>query len=420
MKSAESAGERTRQAVIVCPPEGGDPLRVVGGLALIERGLRQLCDLGIDEIVIVIPQGRPAPRPSARITASVRIVQGQQSGTGQMAGDAAPWITDRCIVTTGDLVVDQRVLRWLCEQPTNVMVRTEDTGGLLAALDRSTLASNDMQSVAAVSLDTFPTYWASMRGDVPVHVLRVATNADAEHAWRVLIDHVDKRAKDLPALLFDPPFENFLVRRLAPTRITPNQITLFTTLLGFFVAWLFWQGWLGLGVALAIVVEVLDGVDGKLARLKRMTSRLGEFEHVLDFFYETSWYVALGHAFSRSVTWGWPAAALICVADLADNLAYIHHRRTTAGANLDEATPWLLRFRLVAGRRNIYMWLLLVGLVLASARAAFAFAAGWAFLTAAVHWQQSLVLARPRKRALESPSREGHVVEEAQRQRAPS
>jgi phosphatidylglycerophosphate synthase len=398
MKSDNPAGARVRQAVIVCAPERGDPLRVVGGLTLIERLLRQLGGIGVSSVVVVAPEEAALPPASSHVTANVRTIHSRQNEPWQMAAEAAPFVAARCVVIAADVVVDQRVLSWLGEQTDNVVVAPRDHTEVLAALDRAALEAartGDVPASARVTLDAFPTYWASMRGDVPVHVLRVASDADAERAWRVLIDHVDKRAKDLPALLFDPPFENALVRWLAPTRVTPNQITVLTTVLGFLVAWLLWQGWLAIGVVLAIGVEVLDGVDGKLARLKRMTSRFGEFEHVLDFFYEMSWYLALGHTLSGSAPWAWPAAALICISDLADNLAYIHHRRT-AGGNLDEASPRLLRFRLVAGRRNIYMWFMLTGVVCAAPRVSFALAAGWALVTAAVHWQQSLARARVR------------------------
>jgi len=100
-------------------------------------------------------------------------------------------------------------------------------------------------------------------------------------------------ALDLPALLLHPVFENPLVFWLCNTRITPNQVTLFTALLGALIATLFFHGWLRLGILLTYAVAVLDGVDGKLARTKLQTSRVGEFEHVVDFFVEHAWYLTI-------------------------------------------------------------------------------------------------------------------------------
>jgi phosphatidylglycerophosphate synthase len=53
----------------------------------------------------------------------------------------------------------------------------------------------------------------------------------------------------------------------------------------------------GLGALLALVFGVWDGLDGKLARLKAQTTKLGKGEHVLDYFIEMSWWTALAHHF---------------------------------------------------------------------------------------------------------------------------
>ncbi len=53
------------------------------------------------------------------------------------------------------------------------------------------------------------------------------------------------------------------------------------------------NGYFRLGSLLAYAVEVLDGVDGKLARTRLQFSRLGEMEHVFDFFMEQAWYLCI-------------------------------------------------------------------------------------------------------------------------------
>jgi phosphatidylglycerophosphate synthase len=372
----------------------------VGGLSLRERLLRQLgCLDRMEDIVVASPTSPPVPS-SPWVRAPVRhltLDSGDHDWWPALreAGDRLP---ESFIVAGGDLVVDQRLLKWLAEQTGDVLVSSGAGGEILGHLRRDTLRSAASPAdVPVISIDSFPTYSREQRGEVPVHLLRVASEHDAEHAWRALLEHVDKRTKDLPAVLFDPPVENFIVRRLAPTRVTPNQVTVFTTVLGFFVAWLFLRGWLLTGVLLAIAVEVLDGVDGKLARLKHMTSKLGELEHVLDFFYENSWWLALGAGFAaRGEPWAWPAALMLCAADLADNFAYLFFARRVAGAqdggapprsdNLDEATPLLSRFRLIAGRRNIYIWMMLPFAFLGGGATAFAIVVAWAVVTAATHW----------------------------------
>ena len=67
---------------------------------------------------------------------------------------------------------------------------------------------------------------------VPFYVHRVTTPEEAEVATRTLIRAAQKRALDLPALVLNPVFENRLVFWLCHARITPNQVTVFTGILG--------------------------------------------------------------------------------------------------------------------------------------------------------------------------------------------
>lgn len=378
------------QAVIILSQGAGDPRREVGGLSLLERLFRQLSELGsIREIVVVAPPGLALPEPSARVAATVHILRVRPGDAWSMLRAAAARLHERFVVVAGDLLVDPRILAWLTAQASDVLVRRDADSPLevLGSIGRWSLQRSSPDPVPAVfvSLSDFPAYWEERRGDVPVHCLRVTGEDGVEEAWRILLDHVEKRALDLPARYFDPPFEAFLVRRLCPTRVTPNQVTVATGVFGFAVAALFAFGWLRLGVLLAIFVEILDGVDGKLARIKHMTSRAGELEHVLDFFYENSWYLALGIFLSASgAAWAWPAALAMVAFDLVDNLANMAFSRFR-GRNLAEANTFLSRFRLVSGRRNIYAWIFLPGFLAGVPQASFAAAAAWAGVTASVH-----------------------------------
>jgi hypothetical protein len=51
---------------------------------------------------------------------------------------------------------------------------------------------------------------------------------------------------------------------------------------------------------LSFVVGLMDGFDGKLARVKGMTTRVGAMEHSFDLLFEFSWLVALGYHMSQS------------------------------------------------------------------------------------------------------------------------
>jgi len=72
-------------------------------------------------------------------------------------------------------------------------------------------------------------------------------------------------------------------RRLAPTGVTPNQMTLFSIAVGVAAGPFFLSAaalWQTVGALLFLAHSILDGCDGELARMKFLESRLGG---VLDF-----------------------------------------------------------------------------------------------------------------------------------------
>lgn len=74
------------------------------------------------------------------------------------------------------------------------------------------------------------------------------------------------------------PVSRRLTRLLLNTRITPNQITVFSFLLGLGSALCFFQGGYGMGVSgagLLLLSIWVDGVDGEIARIKFMESPFG-------------------------------------------------------------------------------------------------------------------------------------------------
>jgi len=378
------------QAVVVCRDTSANPLRSVGGITLLERLLRQLSELEtVESILLLKPIDLSLPPPSKRVRKDVIYEDAAGTTVWEMLRGGRAHLRDRFIVVAADLLIDQRLLSWLTAQTTEVILNPAvggqpETAAFLRA--RSLDAPNlEAAHINVVEVGSLPTYWEAMHGDVPLHLHRIRNDDDAEQGWQILLDYIQRRTQELPSRYFDPFFENLIVRRLAPTTITANQVTLATTLLGFLVAAFYATGWLRVGVLLAIFVEVLDGVDGKLARITRTTSKAGEYEHILDFFYENSWWLALGFFLSKSGSkYAWHAALLMIAFDLTDNIVYSvadvkWHR------SVDNATAFLSRFRLVAGRRNIYTWLFLPGFFLGIPGISFYSAVAWAGVTAAVH-----------------------------------
>ncbi|MDH3474805.1 MAG: CDP-alcohol phosphatidyltransferase family protein [Rhodospirillales bacterium] len=80
---------------------------------------------------------------------------------------------------------------------------------------------------------------------------------------------------------FDQRLARLLVRPLAATPVTPNQITALSLLLGLLGAWLFARGGSAIhwGALLFVLATFIDHADGELARMTGRTSRFG---HVFD------------------------------------------------------------------------------------------------------------------------------------------
>lgn len=141
-------------------------------------------------------------------------------------------------------------------------------------------------------------------------------------------------------------------------------MSVMTGLVAFVVSGLFLLGWLWPGVLLACVVNVLDGVDGKLARAKALTTWLGQLEHSFDLLYEQSWYIAYTWAAYRL----WPSLAVLALGfTMLPCDSFARHVsmqfRQVMGVALADCAAFDRRFRRFDGRRNTYSIYMLLGVV---------------------------------------------------------
>jgi phosphatidylglycerophosphate synthase len=234
-----------------------------------------------------------------------------------------------------------------------------------------------------------PTYVVALRKHVrPVFFPAPSRNL-LEVAERFLRDVAQNGVLDFPGFL-DSPIEDWIVARLCRTSITPNQVTFVTMLIGLTVTALFATGHLWWGVALAYAIEVLDGVDGKLARTKVETTAAGTWEHVVDYCIEVSWWTALAYHFhaenSRSAYW---LLLLLVGSDLVDRLAK-RSAKKKVGRNLDDVSNIDRFIRCIGGRRNINIWILIAALALGDALNGFVLICWWGAATTAAHVVRAL------------------------------
>ena len=175
----------------------------------------------------------------------------------------------------------------------------------------------------------------------------------------------EKGASDLLAYYVHRPVENWITLRLMRTDVTPNQVTLMVNLLAYFAATLYFFGYLLQGSILSFIVGLLDGVDGKLARAKGQTTKLGKMEHAFDLLFEFTWLISLALFLYRSTGDSSPLILSMFSILFISFYRYCYDTFSrTMGISLDIYGDFERVFRRIAGRRNLYNIHILIGVLL--------------------------------------------------------
>lgn len=361
------------------------------GISILERLLRALQRLDVRHVTVLsnTPELIRAhvERPSwARAQLSVTI------------GNPSPENDSRAVVITA-AYYDARLLAALLSRQTTTLLANGGKScdaafiqpGWPIAFDQLATAA-ERGDIQTLDVATIPTYITSMRRSVaPMCFAPPTTTGAVAAAERHILDAAQNGTLDLPALVH-APIETWIIRHLCRTSITPNQITLVTAAVSALVVCMFASGRLIAGTVLALIVGVLDGLDGKQARVKVETTPLGQREHALDYLLELSWWTAL--AFHFGAVYGW--LFLLVASDIIDRLAKKQAKRVT-GRNLDDVAPFDRFVRLIGGRRNIYVWMFAAGLLLRAADKAFVALCCWGVITAAVHVARAIWITSRRR-----------------------
>ena len=369
----------------------------VGGISLVARSLFHLHDFGTRRVILLLGMDQ-IPGDLEKWQRKLRIDMVRLKEEVPQALLNIQDLEATLIYIDAAHLIDPRFLQALtvASEPTMVHVDSPDRerGAVrLGFLTREVLEIWSREGKGALiqrsgmlfpeDLDPFS---PEIRGPLSPYIVRVSSREEARRATSFLIRTKQKQVMDFPARFIDPPFENMLTRLLCNTPVTPNMVTFAGVIAGVAVIWLFWHGYFLAGAISMFVVEVLDGVDGKLARTKLHFTKLGLYEDLIDYFNEMSWYVALGVGFGRtglSPSPGFLAGLLIC-SDTADNIFYTLGNKWH-GKNIDFFGPFDQAFRLIAGRRNIYGMMFILGFALGYPSYTFTAVAVWAAVTACIH-----------------------------------
>lgn len=208
-------------------------------------------------------------------------------------------------------------------------------------------------------------YIPSMRKETKPFWIDVDTKENLIEAEGILIENACKGRNDLLATCVNKPIENFIVRRLVNTRITPNQVTILTNIIAYTSTFLFLRGDLLFASLLTFVVSFMDGVDGKLSRVKMSSSNIGKMEHAFDYLFEHSWYIAL--AIYLSNTFGVMPVLLgtfILLFDGFSNYCVSAFGKAIKRRELEDYGGIEQQFRKFDGRKNSYIIFILIGVLL--------------------------------------------------------
>jgi len=215
------------------------------------------------------------------------------------------------------------------------------------------------EGCAVAKVTEIPLYLSRQRRDVDLVWFPVMGREDGDKATNILLEYSQKGLLDWPARFIHRPIENLIVKYLCKIPVSPNQVTLLNGFLGFYVMFLFVHGHMWPALMGAYFVGILAGVDGKLAQVKILRSRLGSYEHLLTGLIEYGWYVAIAAALYEPFGMAPYIIALALVLfQIADRIQAEFFRRMT-NIYLFSLESFDQRFQLVAGGRNCHMWAIL-------------------------------------------------------------
>jgi phosphatidylglycerophosphate synthase len=388
------------------------------GVNLLERLLRILQRLGFRSAIVFsttpeIIGAELAKRSWARDQIVPRLVSSAIGPvTAQVLLDQIP--SERFLIVPANTYCDARLLAALCAKDSSValvdsnppefarhLVRnpcgpaviTRDflfalppTAPFFSELTRK-IDHGKTDTVDAAKQDD---YIISMRRHVRPLSFRVPLEQDHRLAERIILNSAQNGTLDLPAYIH-APIETAIISLLCKTRITPNQITIVGFIIGSSATAAFALGRIGLGIIAALIFGIVDGLDGKQSRVKIETTELGKWEHHLDDLIEYSWWTAIAFQLWRSGLFPnvFYFFTLLIGSHVLDHFA---RRRTkmAKGRLLDDVAPFDRAFRLIAARRNVYVWILACGFLLDAFPQSYAVICGWAAFSAAVHLVRSI------------------------------
>ena len=370
------------------------------GVSMLERTLRVLQRLGFTSVFIV--------NASAEAKQELKTPSWPRGKLNLEFAAEIPRSPNRLFILRGEMYYDPRILNALsqCAPPTVAVdsnppaerrallseTPTRNGAFLCGARLTNSVAIDQSEADAILDVAGLPAYIGSIRRTIHPLWFPAPTPEHVRLAEDTILDSATKGTPDIPSIL-QAPVETWITRHVCRTRVTPNQVTIFSSLLGLIMTWQFVEGRWWSGALMAVVFGILDGVDGKLARVKVETTKIGKWEHYIDHALEYSWWLAMAYSLGAAgrVSHAWLFGIMVIAGDL---LGKIVTRPVMAhtGKPSHDFSRFEQRLRLVGGRRDIYIAIFLIGLVIGAPGQAFAAIGCWSVITALIQTVRSIYI----------------------------
>lgn len=368
----------------------------LGGMSLLERNLRLLASAGCETVLVLHPADNPlpllvVPRPLGVTVEAAEVTVSTANPLTILHSLEFP-DHDPLFFFDANLLLDSRVLDALKQRtPPCFLVSANGSPNHLVWrvgwLTQETIAAGNaaVQHADRLLLTSVERYDTELYSEVAPYCVKITGKDDLLRGWKLLIDRASKRPADVVEKYLDPPIENWLVHKLCDTAVTPNVVTLLAIAVAFTAASLFYEGWVLFAIVFAWVATVLDGVDEKLARVKLMSSSIGNFSQIASFFYESAWYLSWASYLARTydpVAWEVGIALAVCNGCDQGLMAAFTQFRGKPLSAMSRFDQW---FSFIGGQRRIYLATLLVGFLIAMPLQTLQVALWWAVVTVCTH-----------------------------------
>jgi len=309
------------------------------GVPILERALYVLKNVGVKRAVIVIGyKGDIIKNYFGNKWKGIEIIyrtnDSYEDGILKSAIKAKDAIDSRFIFLCGDTIPNSESLRLALEKKGDMVVTIrdlEDDSVVADANEKGKVEKIGMRkdmkkfsaSVAGFSINE-PVFFEAIEACVKNNIfdrpaaiqwlidnnyevnsfpisndalLEIDTFDDLKYAKKIIFNMAIKARIKKPGLfkkLFNFPISLPLTKLLVKTNLTPNQITLISLLFFIIAGGLFSLKYFIIGGILCYLGAMLDGVDGKIARLKFKSSYLGKcYDSICDRLSELSIVIGL-------------------------------------------------------------------------------------------------------------------------------